>query len=167
MANPTKREVNQSLEILEALSGKKTPEHWKNKVAPPRQIVKRTDPDDTEAAVWAEIEKVIREHPKVRWAIKINSGEAEFSGDGFSGDRRFAFWKWVRRPEPRQPYRMPDYLLQLADNRLVLIEAKRRHFKLIASDNRALAQLAMLKASNSPERLACSGADAWGILDAL
>jgi hypothetical protein len=121
---PTLRETiakNQaSMDLYAALSGKPRVE-----LAMPPEPVKRAprakpaEPRGTEADVMKAVHAFLRVHPRVAWFMRINSGAVS------DGDRHVVFYRlWMRGLGVRSKG-MADYLGQLDDGRLFLLECKR------------------------------------------
>lgn len=121
---PTLRETiakNQaSMDLYAALSGKPRVE-----LTMPPEPVKRAprakpaEPRGTEADVMKAVHAFLRVHPRVAWFMRINSGAVS------DGDRHVVFYRlWMRGLGVRSKG-MADYLGQLDDGRLFLLECKR------------------------------------------
>ena len=83
-------------------------------VAAPPPSRRASGPAPLERDIQAAILALLRVHPRVAWAVRMNSGVAEYaSGDGTVRRVRFAFAG------------CPDILGQLRDGRLLAIEVKR------------------------------------------
>ena len=101
----------------------------------PRAAPTPTDPTQLEAAVSREIAEVLAIHPKVLFALRINSGSAEIGGVPIW------FWKWVRRRGVEMT--VTDYIGCMTDGRWFAIEAKRRSWTRV-SDKREEMQQAFI-----------------------
>ena len=121
---PTLRETitrNQAtMDLYAALSGKPRVE-----LTMPPEPVKRAprakpaEPRGTEADVMKAVHAFLRVHPRVAWFMRINSGAVS------DGDRHVLFYRlWMRGLGVRSKG-MADYLGQLDDGRLFLLECKR------------------------------------------
>jgi len=121
---PTLRETitrNQAtMDLYAALSGKPRVE-----LTMPPEPVKRAprakpaEPRGTEADVMRAVHAFLRVHPRVAWFMRINSGAVS------DGDRHVVFYRlWMRGLGVRSKG-MADYLGQLDDGRLFLLECKR------------------------------------------
>lgn len=121
---PTLRETiakNQaSMDLYAAMSGKPRVE-----LTMPPEPVKRqprakpAGPRGTEADVMKAVHAYLRVHPRVAWFMRINSGAVS------DGDRHVVFYRlWMRGLGVRSKG-MADYLGQLDDGRLFLLECKR------------------------------------------
>ena len=121
---PTLRETiakNQAtMDLYAALSGKPRVE-----LTMPPEPVKRAprakpaEPRGTEADVMKAVHAFLRVHPRVAWFMRINSGAVS------DGDRHVVFYRlWMRGLGVRSKG-MADYLGQLDDGRLFLLECKR------------------------------------------
>ena len=125
---PTLRETitrNQAtMDLYAALSGKPRVE-----LTMPPEPVKRAkrptaagaaaEPRGTEADVMKAVHAYLRVHPRVAWFMRINSGAVS------DGDRHVVFYRlWMRGLGVRSKG-MADYLGQLDDGRLFLLECKR------------------------------------------
>ena len=121
---PTLRETiakNQaSMDLYAAMSGKPRVVFE----APPEPVkraprAKPAEPRGTEADVMKAVHAFLRVHPRVAWFMRINSGAVS------DGDRHVAFYRlWMRGLGVRSKG-MADYLGQLDDGRLFLLECKR------------------------------------------
>ena len=121
---PTLRETitrNQAtMDLYAAMSGKPRVE-----LTMPPEPVKRAprakpaEPRGTEADVMKAVHAFLRVHPRVAWFMRINSGAVS------DGDRHVVFYRlWMRGIGVRSNG-MADYLGQLDDGRLFLLECKR------------------------------------------
>ena len=121
---PTLRETiaknQQSMDLYAALSGKPRVE-----LTMPPEPVKRAprakpaEARGTEADVMKAVHAFLRVHPRVAWFMRINSGAVS------DGDRHVVFYRlWMRGLGVRSKG-MADYLGQLDDGRLFLLECKR------------------------------------------
>lgn len=163
----TKPTLRETLEATEkamrfhaAMSGKPFVEEF---AAPARRAAptKRTDDNDTEAAVIREITAVIAHHPRVLFAIRQNSGAA-VSANGAP----IWFYRIIKLPN-ETPITVTDYFGVLTDGRPFCIEAKRRAWTK-PSDERERKQLAFIEAVRSVGGVAgfaTSGEQAKNILE--
>lgn len=110
----------QTMDLYAALSGKPRVE-----LTMPPEPVKRAprakpaEPRGTEAEVMKAVHAFLRVHPRVAWFMRINSGAVS------DGDRHVVFYRlWMRGLGVRSKG-MADYLGQLDDGRLFLLECKR------------------------------------------
>lgn len=121
---PTLRETiaknQQSMDLYAALSGKPRVE-----LTMPPEPVKRVprakpaEPRGTEADVMKAVHAFLRVHPRVAWFMRINSGAVS------DGDRHVVFYRLWMRGHGVRSAGMSDYLGQLDDGRLFLLECKR------------------------------------------
>ena len=121
---PTLRETiaknQQTMDLYAALSGKPRVEL----TMPPEPVKRapRAKPAElrgTEADVMKVVHAFLRVHPRVAWFMRINSGAVS------DGDRHVVFYRlWMRGLGVRSKG-MADYLGQLDDGRLFLLECKR------------------------------------------
>lgn len=125
---PTLRETiaknQQSMDLYAALSGKPRVE-----LTMPPEPVKRAkrltaagaaaEPRGTEADVMKAVHAFLRVHPRVAWFMRINSGAVS------DGDRHVVFYRLWMRGHGVRSAGMSDYLGQLDDGRLFLLECKR------------------------------------------
>ena len=109
-----------TMDLYAALSGKPRVE-----LTMPPEPVKRAprakpaEPRGTEADVMKSVHAYLRVHPRVAWFMRINSGAVS------DGDRHVVFYRlWMRGLGVRSRG-MADYLGQLDDGRLFLLECKR------------------------------------------
>ena len=77
------------------------------------------EPHAVEADVMRPIFDLLRRHPRVAWFMRLNSGAVK------DGDRHIAFYRLYFPSRPGISKGASDYLGQLTDGRLFLIEAKR------------------------------------------
>ena len=83
---------------------------------------KRAEPRQLEAPLVAAIKQLLAHHPKVLWALRVNSGSASYEAK--SGKwAPVKFHEWLRYP---MPMRMPDFFGMLNDGRIFGLEAKNR-----------------------------------------
>ena len=93
---------------------------------PTRAAPKPTDPTQLESAVGREIAEVLARHPKVLFALRINSGSAEIGGVPIW------FWTWARRRGVEMT--VTDYIGCMTDGKWFAIEAKARSWKVSSGD---------------------------------
>jgi hypothetical protein len=104
--------------LYAALSGKPVrkidipPEPKKRAPAKPRA-------SGTESDVMAAVFELLRVHPRVAWFMRLNSGAVQ------DGDRFTVFYRLYLRGRPGRTKGASDYLGQLTDGRLFLMECKR------------------------------------------
>ena len=77
------------------------------------------EPHAVEADVMRPIFDLLRRHPRVAWFMRLNSGAVK------DGDRHIAFYRLYFPFRPGISKGASDYLGQLTDGRLFLIEVKR------------------------------------------
>ena len=125
-------------------------------IAPKREIVNRSAPDDLEAAVSDEVEEVLIAHPAVIFAVRQNSGA---TADYVS------FWKWVKW-RGDDPATLPDYW-GLARFGLFALEAKRRNWHYTGTDRERKQKsfIDMVNAHGGRAGFVTSGAAALEILN--
>jgi hypothetical protein len=109
-----------TMDLYAAMSGKPRVE-----LTMPPEPVKRAprakpaEPRGTEADVMKAVHAFLRVHPRVAWFMRTNSGAVS------DGDRHVVFYRlWMRGLGVRSKG-MADYLGQLDDGRLFLLECKR------------------------------------------
>ena len=73
----------------------------------------------TEADVMREVHDFLRVHPRVSWFMRLNSGAVQ------DGDRYTFFYRLYLRGKPGRTKGASDYLGQLIDGRIFLLECKR------------------------------------------
>lgn len=73
----------------------------------------------TESDVMAAVFLLLRMHPRVAWFMRLNSGAVQ------DGDRFTVFYRLYLRGKPGRTKGASDYLGQLTDGRLFLMECKR------------------------------------------
>ena len=105
-------------------------------VAEKRTHSKKMADSDTEASVMREIKAMLAVHPKVLWAVRMNSGMSESA----NGAPVF-FHTWVRS---KVPMLLPDFIGQLVDGRMLWLEAKNRLWKKPSGDREAKQQAFLL-----------------------
>lgn len=112
--------------------------------AKPRKPSER--PEDLEAAVAQEIEKMLAGHPLVAFAVRQNSGRAEY-GEGAT-ERTVRYWRWAKKPRQTEQgiITIVDYWGLLNDGRMWAVEAKHRLWKMTPSDYHAEMQARFLAA---------------------
>ena len=83
-----------------------------------RVHTKKMADSDREDSVMREIKALLAVHPKVLWAVRMNSGMSQNA----NGAPVF-FHTWVRS---KVPMLLPDFIGQLVDGRLLGLECKNR-----------------------------------------
>lgn len=111
----------------------------------------RAAPRKLEAPVIDAISDLLSVHPRVAWAIRINSGMA------WSGDAPVWFHKLLKPAD--KTLRMPDFLGQLTDGRVFAIEAKAPGWT-APRNEREQGQEAFLSLVNKYGGVACFSSDA-------
>jgi hypothetical protein len=87
---------------------------------PPKpRAPRKPSADGTEADVMSPVFDLLRVHRRVVWFMRLNSGAVQ------DGDRYTAFYRLYMRGEPGRTKGASDYLGQLTDGRLFLLECKR------------------------------------------
>lgn len=84
----------------------------------------RVDHPDLEKHVVREVGELLAVHPKVLWALRMNSGAASYE----ASTGKYApvwFHKWIRSP---QKCRMADYFGGTVDSRIIALECKHRQW---------------------------------------
>lgn len=97
-------------------------------LAPPREVVNRSDPNELEGAVLAEVGEVLAVHPNVIMCVRQNTGAAQMLG---KNGRTYPVWfyRWIRRAENMT---ITDYWgwLRIGPSRVPFaLECKRRSWK--------------------------------------
>lgn len=106
---PTRRELNAAFNFY----------GMKEFVKPIRSRVPSGRP--LESSVLQAVGDLLAQHPKVSYALRINSGMASY--EGRSGKYQPVWFHiWVRSPAP---CRMPDFFGALIDGRTLALECKR------------------------------------------
>ena len=104
--------------LYAALSGKPV-----RKIDIPPEPTKRApakpSASGTESDVMAAVFELLRVHPRVAWFMRLNSGAVQ------DGDRFTVFYRLYLRGRPGRTKGASDYLGQLTDGRLFLMECKR------------------------------------------
>ena len=78
-----------------ALSGK--PAKYQQVVPAARAATVKSDPDELEGAVMKEVSSILRTHPKIVFAVRVNSGGAWMPSKG-GKDAPVQFYRIVRQP---------------------------------------------------------------------
>ena len=87
---------------------------------PPKpRAPRKPSTDGTEADVMRAVFDLLRAHRRVAWFMRLNSGAVQ------DGDRYTVFYRLYMRGEPGRTKGASDYLGQLTDGRLFLLECKR------------------------------------------
>ena len=108
----------QSMDLYAALSDR--PRVVLTAPPPPKPRAKRApSTDGTEADVMRAVFDLLRVHRRVAWFMRLNSGAVQ------DGDRYTVFYRLYMRGEPGRTKGASDYLGQLTDGRLFLLECKR------------------------------------------
>jgi hypothetical protein len=108
----------QSMDLYAALSDR--PRVELTAPPPPKPRAKRApSTDGTEADVMRAVFDLLRAHRSVAWFMRLNSGAVQ------DGDRYTVFYRLYMRGEPGRTKGASDYLGQLTDGRLFLLECKR------------------------------------------
>jgi len=110
---------NQQTEALyAALSGKPARE-LPIPPEPKKRAAAKPSTGGTESNVMAAVFELLRVHPRVAWFMRLNSGAVQ------DGDRFTVFYRLYLRGSPGRTKGASDYLGQLTDGRLFLMECKR------------------------------------------
>lgn len=115
------RENDAALAMWSAVSGKPTPEHWKNNVAPKREIVNHSPASELEGAVSSEVRELLSVHPQILFAYRQNGGKADYEKEG----KLIPVW-FYRFVRARGDLRLTDYIGFLTTGQPFAIECKRR-----------------------------------------
>lgn len=87
---------------------------------PPKpRAPRKPSTDATEADVMRAVFDLLRTHRRVAWFMRLNSGAVQ------DGDRYTVFYRLYMRGDPGRTKGASDYLGQLTDGRLFLVEVKR------------------------------------------
>jgi hypothetical protein len=86
---------------------------------PKRRAPAKPSGSGTESDVMAAVFELLRVHPRVAWFMRLNSGAVQ------DGDRFTVFYRLYLRGRPGRTKGASDYLGQLTDGRLFLMECKR------------------------------------------
>lgn len=117
---PTLRETlarNNAADRFYAASFNKEP-MAQSAIAAKRAYTKRSDRNESD--VLREIGALLATHPRVLWALRVNSGAASYMTQG---GRQVPIWftRWMRSPDKM---RVVDILGATTDARILAIEAK-------------------------------------------
>ncbi len=119
----TLREImlaNQRSEALyAALAGKPVREFDQMPPEPKKRAPAKPSARATESDVMSAVFELLRVHPRVAWFMRLNSGAVQ------DGDRFTVFYRLYLRGRPGRTKGASDYLGQLTDGRLFLMECKR------------------------------------------
>ena len=108
----------QSMDLYAALADK--PRVVLTAPPPPKPRAKRDPkPGDTEADVMRAVFALLSQHCRVAWFMRLNSGAVS------DGDRYTTFYRLYLPGRPGISKGASDYLGQLTDGRLFLVEVKR------------------------------------------
>jgi hypothetical protein len=108
----------QSMDLYAALSDRPRVELTAPPPPKPR-APRKPSADGTEADVMRAVFDLLRVHRRVAWFMRLNSGAVQ------DGDRYTVFYRLYMRGEPGRTKGASDYLGQLTDGRLFLLECKR------------------------------------------
>lgn len=108
----------QSMDLYAALSDRPRVELTAPPPPKPR-APRQPSTDATEADVMRAVFDLLRAHRRVAWFMRLNSGAVQ------DGDRYTVFYRLYMRGEPGRTKGASDYLGQLTDGRLFLLECKR------------------------------------------
>jgi hypothetical protein len=108
----------QSMDLYAALSDRPRVELTAPPPPKPRGL-RKTSASGTEADVMRAVHDLLRRHRRVAWFMRLNSGAVS------DGDRYTVFYRLYLRNTPPRTRGASDYLGQLTDGRLFLLECKR------------------------------------------
>lgn len=129
------------------------------KPSKPRVLV---DHPDLERHVLKAVGELLAVHPKVSYALRVNSGAASF--EAASGRYKPVwFHTWIRAASP---YKMPDYFGATVDGRTIAFECKKPSWSK-PTDEREQQQLAFLLLIRELGGIARFVTDAEQVNDAL
>jgi len=86
---------------------------------PAKRGPRKASGQPTEADVMRAVHDLLRVHPRVSWFMRLNSGAVQ------DGDRYTVFYRLYLRGKPGRTKGASDYLGQLIDGRIFLLECKR------------------------------------------
>lgn len=138
---------------------------FQSEIAPKREYVKRdeSNADDLEAAVLSEVALMLADHPLVLIAVRQNNGAAM----NVSGAPVW-FYRWMRRPAPKEPMLLPDVWGLLTDGTFWAIECKKRIWLFNPNDDREVKQkrfLSLVASNGGRSGFATSAGAARKIID--
>ena len=106
------------------------PAKYQQEVPDARKPVVHSDPDELEGAVMKEVASVLKTHPHIVFALRVNSGAAWMPSKG-GKDAPVAFYRIVRQPHGKNAT-IVDFTGWYADGVIVrpfAFECKRRDWK--------------------------------------
>ena len=107
----------QSMDLYAALSDR--PRVVLTAPPPPKPRTKRAPTGDTEADVMRAVFALLSHHRRVAWFMRLNSGAVS------DGDRYTTFYRLYLRGYSGMTKGASDYLGQMTDGRLFMVEVKR------------------------------------------
>jgi hypothetical protein len=107
-----------SMDVYAAMSGKPRIE-FDIPPEPKKRAPAKPSANGTESDVMTAVFQLLRVHPRVAWFMRLNSGAMQ------DGDRFTVFYRLYLRGRPGRTKGASDYLGQLTDGRLFLMECKR------------------------------------------
>jgi hypothetical protein len=108
----------QSMDLYAALSDRPRVELTAPPPPKPRAL-RKPSASGTEADVMRAVHDLLRQHRRVAWFMRLNSGAVQ------DGDRYTVFYRLYMRGHSGITKGASDYLGQLTDGRLFLLECKR------------------------------------------
>jgi hypothetical protein len=108
----------QSMDLYAALSDRPRVELTAPPPPKPRAL-RKPSASGTEADVMRAVHDLLRRHRRVAWFMRLNSGAVS------DGDRYMVFYRLYLRNTPPRTKGASDYLGQLTDGRIFLVECKR------------------------------------------
>lgn len=107
-----------SMDLYAAMSGKPRVE-FELPPEPKKRAPAKPSASGTESDVMTAVFQLLRVHPRVAWFMRLNSGAVQ------DGDRFTVFYRLYLLGKPGRTKGASDYLGQLTDGRLFLMECKR------------------------------------------
>ena len=118
-----------------------------------------------ERDVIASITDLLNVHPRVLFAIRINSGSSAYT-NAAGKEIPLWFWKWAKRPQHPDKMRIVDFLGATVDCKILAIEAKREGWTK-PTDERERGQAAFLSIVRDAGGIGIFATNAQQVADSL